>query len=210
MKVISFISAIVSLSAILKTAYDRLYSDGEPTADESPLHAQFKKTIGSMERFLESIYVVFGSSVLGMVIDPPDPLWKADEIFNEFHHNYREFLSEFRKLVSVIRESGDDVREKLGNEWFVMDTVGRLFDNGKVEWDQVAIESSLQSANPVLNNQRRFNSHLTEKFRVFLRDEMNAGEFEPIEFVSSILKENEILNIAGARLFQILGSSGRK
>ncbi|MBN1432039.1 MAG: hypothetical protein JW931_04635 [Methanomicrobiaceae archaeon] len=211
MRVISFLSAMVSLSALLKTAYDRLYAaEGVPADIESPLHVQFRKTIESMEKFLESIYIVFGSSVLGMIIDPPDPLWQADQVFNEFLRNYREFIGEFSKLVSEIRNSGEDVRKKLGGEWVTLDTVGRLLEKGKVEWDDVASEGALRSADPILNNQRRFNNHLTDRFRKFLSDEMEIHDFEPLDLVSSLIRENEIINITGARLMQLISDTKRE
>lgn len=211
MRLISFLSAMVSLSALLKTAYDRLYASENMPADvESPLHARFRKTIESMERLLESIYVAFGSSVLGMVVDPPDPLWQADQVFNEFLRCYRNFVGEFGGLVAEIRSSGEDVRKKLGRDWVTLDTLGRLFEKGRVEWDEVASEGGLKIADPVLKNQRRFNSRLNEKFREFLRDEMDIRDFEPVDFISSLLRENELIGIAGARLMQLIGDSDRK
>ena len=129
MRVISFLSAMVSLSALLKTAYDKLYTaeNSQPEL-ENPLHASFRRTIESMERLLESIYVAFGSSVLGLIIDPPDPLWQADQVFNEFQRCYREFVGEFNRLISEIRNSGDDVRNKLGSEWLTLDNIGAMFE----------------------------------------------------------------------------------
>lgn len=211
MRIISFLSAMVSLSALLKTAYDRLYTaeDAQPEL-ESPLHARFRKTIESMENLLESIYVAFGSSVLGMVVDPPDPLWQADQVFNEFLRCYRDFVREFRGLISEIRNSGDDVRNKLGGDWITLDKLGRFFEKGKVEWDEVASEGSLRIADPVINNPRRFNNHLLGRFREFLKDEMDIHDFEPVDLVSSLLRENELINIAGARLMRFINAEDKR
>lgn len=201
MRVVSFLSAMVSLSALLKASYDRLYAaDGSVPELESALHTQFRSTIESMERLLESIYVAFGSSVLGLVIDPPDPLWQADQVFNEFKRCYRDFVAEFNSLISEIRISGDDVRKRLGTEWLTLDNIGRVFEKGKVEWDEVAAEGSLRIADPVINNQRRFNTHLAGKFREFLHEEMDIRDFEPLDMVSSLLRDNEIVCLTGARL----------
>jgi len=211
MRVISFLSAMVSLSALLKASYDRLYAADNPVPElESPLHAQFRRTIESMERLLESIYVAFGSSVLGLVVDPPDALWQADQVFNEFQRCYREFVREFNSLVSEIRNSSDDVRNKLGSEWLTLDNIGSMFEKGKVEWDEVASEGGLRIADPVMNNQRRFNTHLISKFRDFLHDEMDIRDFEPLDMVSSLLKDNEIVGLAGARLKRFIDDEERK
>ena len=211
MRIISFLSAMVSLSALLKTAYDRLYTaeDAQPEL-ESPLHARFRKTIESMEKLMESIYIAFGSSVLGMVIDPPDPLWQADQVFNEFLRSYRDFVGEFRGLIAEIRNSGEDVRNKLGSEWITLDNLGRLFDKGRIEWDEVASEGSLKIADPVMNNPRRFNNHLVGRFREFLKDEMDIHDFEPVDLITSLLRENELISIAGARLMRFIDGEDQK
>jgi hypothetical protein len=211
MRVISFLSAMVSLSALLKTAYDKLYAaeNSQPEL-ENTLHASFRRTIESMERLLESIYVAFGSSVLGMIIDPPDPLWQADQVYNEFLRCYRDFVGEFHGLITEIRNSGEDVRKKLGAEWVTLDNLGRLFEKGRVEWDEVATEGSLKIADPVINNPRRFNSHLVGRFREFLKDEMDIHDFEPLDMASSLLRENEIINITGARLMRLIDDGSRE
>lgn len=172
MKGMFLLPALVSLSAVLRTSYERLYGDGAP--DESSgnsLAAGFERTRESLGRLLESTYIAFGSSILGMIVEPPDPDQRADLVFEEFHDRYMEFIDEFTRLIYIIRESSDEVREKLGSNWTSLDFVGTIFERETVEWETILSGTLTTAAEPVMNNRRVFCNSLAGRFMDFLGEE---------------------------------------
>ncbi|EHQ35088.1 hypothetical protein [Methanoplanus limicola] len=183
MRIFSFVSVLAALPAFFLMLYEKIYSAEDAGEAQKSVRNPLIKAWDSFERFMNSFYVVVGSSVLGLIIDPPDAEKKADVIFDEFRNNYSEFLKDFKALLDEINRHREGLRQSLDGEWTNIDYLRGAFEEKRPDWDSIAARGTFVYENPVTSNERRYSNRMLSGMKSFLEDEVkisDAGVFDMI------------------------------
>ncbi|UUX93752.1 hypothetical protein [Methanoplanus endosymbiosus] len=183
MRIFSFVSVLATLPAFFLMLYERIYSAEDAGEAQNSVKNPLIKAWDSFERFMNSFYVVVGSSVLGLILDPPDAEKKADIIFDEFKANYFEFIKDFKFLLDEINHHRESLRQSLEGEWTNIDYLRSAFEEKRPDWDSIAAKGTFVYENPVSSNERRYSHRMLSGMKGFLENEVNisdAGIFDTI------------------------------
>jgi len=183
MRIFSFVSVLLALPAFFLMLYEKIYSAENAGEAQKSVRNPLIKAWDSFERFMNSFYVVVGSSVLGLIMDPPDADKKADIIFNEFKTNYFEFIKDFKALLDEIHHHRESLKQSLDGEWTNIDYLRSAFDEKRPDWDSIAAKGTFVYENPVTSNERRYSNRMLSGMKGFLENEVkitDAGIFDTI------------------------------
>ncbi|MBP2133650.1 hypothetical protein J2128_001604 [Methanomicrobium sp. W14] len=195
MRIIIFLSAVSALPSFFMMVHERLYSVETVEEENEHMTTLLLKTESSFDSFLKNIYFLAGTLALGMVADPPDAEKKADKVFDEFKMSYREFVSDFRDLLFCISSRKESLQASFGSDWVKIETLKTVFEKTEVDWEYISEKRALICDSSILNNERKYNSHLFGNLKEFLSVE--AGEYkEPLSAASQSMKDMNPLNPA--------------
>lgn len=204
MRIISFLSIIAALPSFFGMVHEKLYGPGQNLAPDDSIFALLSKTERSFDNFLKNLTLLTGTSLLGIIADPPDAEEKAERLFCEFKESYQVFVSDFKALINCISSHKSTVQESFGSDWFRIENLKNALENPGVDWDYISAKRSLIYDNSILRNERRFNSSLAMKMKDFVTKELGADGFEPFSLVSEFLENSTALNPATNYLMNLV------
>ncbi|WOF16869.1 hypothetical protein F1737_09300 [Methanoplanus sp. FWC-SCC4] len=204
MRILSFFSMMASLPAFLGLLHEKLYGESSTCETDDSILFLISKTERSFDEFLKSFLLIFGSSVISMVSEPPDAEKRADAIFEEFKQNYHNFVTDFRMLLDAINSRKGSLKESLGADWFRIETLNTAFSKPSVDWDYVCEKKSLLLDNAILKNERRFNSRITGRMKDFAESEFGMHDFMPLSIMSEIMENSGFLNSAADYVMNLI------
>jgi hypothetical protein len=207
MRIISFLSIIAALPSFFGMVHEKLYGPSQNITPDDSLFALLSKTERSFDNFLKNLTLLIGTSVLGMIADPPDAEEKAERLFFEFRESYEIFVSDFKALINCISVHKSTVQESFGSDWFRIENLKNAFENPGVDWNYISYKKTLICDSPILKNKRNFNSRLALKMKDFVSKELGADGFESFSLLSEFLDNSESLNPAAGYLIKLMSYS---
>ena len=204
MRILSFLSIIAAMPSFFGMVHEKLYGPSQEIADDDSVFALLSKTENSFDIFLKNLTLLMGTSLLGMVSDPPDAEEKAEKIFSEFKCSYSEFITNFKNLVDCLSSHKSAFKDSFGSDWFRVENLKKGFEKPEVDWDYISEKRALICDSSILKNERRFNSRLFEKMRGFVTKELGAEDFEPFSLISEFLKNSTPINPAADFLVSLM------
>ncbi|MDD3977899.1 MAG: hypothetical protein PHI15_07090 [Methanomicrobium sp.] len=215
MRVIPFLSIIASMPSFFLMVHERLYGDvseggGSKCQNDSVL-SRLVKAEASFDNLIKNLSLLIGTSVLGMIADPPDAEKKADLLFNEFKESYNLFIYDFKKLLDCIVSQKESLKGCFGSDWMRVETLRSAFGSPEIDWNYILEKKTLICDNSILKNERKFNTCLFDKLRGLIFTEASeAGVLSysliPPEFVSVLFRSTQAVNPAVNHLVNILSA----
>ncbi|MDD4128098.1 MAG: hypothetical protein PHV39_10545 [Methanomicrobium sp.] len=205
MRIIPFISIIAAMPSFFMMVHGKLYGtqsgeDPKKCKDESLL-SHLARAEASFDNLIKNLSLLLGTSVLGMIADPPDAEEKAERVFNEFKESYNLFVSDFRALLNYTCSQKESLQAFFGSDWIKFETLRSAFEKPEVDWDYICEKKTLICDNSILKNERKYNSCLFEKLRLLISAEtadmsVIPHDILPPEFASSLFENAQALNPA--------------
>ena len=180
MRIIPFISLIAAMPSFFMMVHKRLYENDSGSLPDDSVLSLLLKAENSFDTLLKNLSLLLGTSVLGMISDPPDAEEKAEKIIGEFKESYDTFLSDFRIFLECLNMRKDTFMNYFGSDWLRIESLKKAFEKPEVDWELLCEKRALICDSSVLKNERKYNSVIFGKLKGFLSSEAGEYGFEPM------------------------------
>ncbi len=182
-------SIMAAMPAFFILVHEKLYSDDGIEKKDVPdtIFTHLSRTEAAFDELTKSSTILVGSSVLGLIADPPNAREKADTVFAEFKQSYRNFIAEFKEFVGCLAQHKEAVSRLFGGEWLKVEQLMSLFEKPHLDWDIINDSSEMICESAFLKNERGYNSRLMDNMKGFIAEEFGMDSLEPETITGTIL-----------------------